>query len=70
MKKNEKFSVITYSLIEGKSKLNYVHWSDGLKMIIAKNRLVIELNSEEIEELVKSLPRTLGGTYKNKQSWK
>ena len=51
MKKNEKFSVITYSLIEGKSKLNYVHWSDGLKMIIAKNGLVVELNSEEIEEL-------------------
>ena len=66
MKKNEKFSVITYSLIEGKSKLNYAHWSDGLKMIIAKNGLVVELNSEEIEELVKSLPRTLGGTYKSK----
>ena len=65
MKKNEKFSVITYSLIEKGSKLNYIHWSDGLKMIISKNGLVVELNSEEIEELVKSLPRTLGGTYKN-----
>lgn len=42
---------------------SYEHWSNGLKMIIVKNGVTICLNSEEIEQLVKTLPKTLGGTY-------
>jgi hypothetical protein len=41
----------------------YTHWSDGLKMIIIKNGVTMRLNSEEIEQLVKALPRTVGGSY-------
>lgn len=41
----------------------YSHWSDGLVMYIQKNGKTIKLNSEEIQDLVKSLPRTLGGSY-------
>lgn len=58
-----KFSVYTYSyslLSDEKS----THWSDGLKMRIQKDGVTINLESEEIEALVKSLPRTFGGTYR------
>lgn len=41
----------------------YSHWSDGLVMYIQKNGKTIKLNSEEIQDLVKSLPRTMGGSY-------
>lgn len=41
----------------------YCHWSDGLKMYIKKDGKTITLNSDEIQKLVKSLPRTLGGRY-------
>jgi hypothetical protein len=56
------FSVHTYSLISENSPM-YVHWSDGLKMIIIKDGVTMRLNSEEIEQLVKALPRTVGGSY-------
>ena len=56
------FSVHTYSLITENSPM-YVHWSEGLKMIIIKDGITMRLNSEEIEQLVKSLPRTVGGSY-------
>jgi hypothetical protein len=56
------FSVGTYSIInEITSK--YCHWSKGLKMVISKNGITIKLNSDEIKELVNSLPRTIGGSY-------
>jgi hypothetical protein len=41
----------------------YCHWSDGLKMYIQKDGKTITLASDEIQELVRSLPRTLGGSY-------
>ena len=56
------FSVHTYSLISENSPM-YVHWSEGLKMIITKDGVTMRLNSEEIEQLVKALPRTVGGSY-------
>jgi hypothetical protein len=65
MKNNKNnFEVITYSIIsqESLSKF-YSHWSDGIKMIIRKGDVSIELNQEEVEMLVKSLPRTFGGKY-------
>ena len=57
-----RFSVHTYSLISENTPM-YTHWSDGLKMIIIKNGVTMRLNSEEIEQLVKALPRTVGGSY-------
>jgi hypothetical protein len=56
------FSVNTYSLINENSP-TYAHWSEGLKMIIIKDGVTMRLNSEEIEQLVKALPRTVGGIY-------
>ena len=62
MLNDSKFSVNTYSLINENSPA-YVHWSEGLKMIIIKDGVTMRLNSEEIEQLVKALPRTVGGIY-------
>lgn len=56
------FEVYTTTILENNSQ-QYVHWSEGLKMYIIKNGVTIILNPEEIEQLVKSLPRTVGGTY-------
>lgn len=58
----KRFSVHTYSIINEDSPM-YAHWSEGLKMIIMKDGVTLKLNSEEIEQLVKALPRTVGGTY-------
>ena len=55
------FNVATYSLLDRDVK--YCHWSEGLNMIIEKNGVTIKLNSEEIQQLVKSLPKTIGGRY-------
>jgi hypothetical protein len=45
------------------SKPGYTHWTDGLTLYIAKNGVTMKLNSEEVEQLVKALPQTIGGTY-------
>ena len=55
------FNVATYSLLD--KDVKYCHWSEGLNMIIKKNGVTVELNSEEIQQIVKSLPRTIGGRY-------
>ena len=55
------FNVATYSLLD--KGVKYCHWSEGLNMIIEKNGVTIKLNSEEIQQIVKSLPRTFGGCY-------
>ncbi len=55
------FNVATYSLLDRDVK--YCHWSEGLNMVIEKNGVTIKLNSEEIQQIVKSLPITLGGRY-------
>jgi hypothetical protein len=55
------FNVATYSLLD--KDVKYCHWSEGLNMIIEKNGVTIRLNSEEIQQIVKSLPRTFGGRY-------
>ena len=56
------FKVGTYSLYK-KDDSSYCHWSDGLKMVIEKDGIVIKLEGEEIKKLVGSLPRTVGGVY-------
>lgn len=59
---SKRFSVHTYEIINKDSPM-YAHWSKGLKMIIIKDGVKLKLNSEEIEQLVKALPRTVGGAY-------
>ena len=58
----QQFNVVTYS-IEEDGVLEYCHWSEGLNMIITKDGVTLTLNSEEIQQLVKCLPRTIGRTY-------
>lgn len=58
----KRFSVYTYSFVKEKSA-TYTHWSEGLNMVIVKDGVKITLNSEEIKQLVSSLPRTIGGQY-------
>ena len=41
----------------------YTHWSEGLTMYIVKDGETITLNSKEVQQIVKALPRTIGGTY-------
>lgn len=41
----------------------YCHWSEGLTMYIVKDGVTMKLDSEEIQQLVKALPRTMGGKY-------
>ena len=58
----QQFNVVTYS-IEEDGVLEYCHWSEGLNMIITKDGVTLTLNGEEIQQLVKCLPRTIGRTY-------
>lgn len=55
-----KFKVYTVQIV-GESS-NYVHWSEGLNLYIEKDGVRIKLNQEEIQQLVKALPKTIGGT--------
>ena len=57
-----KFDVCTYSIHETRD-YGFCHWSEGLNMMIIKDGVTIKLNSEEIQQMVKSLPRTFGGSY-------
>lgn len=61
----ENFDVVTYSVIDLNNEGGsiYVHWSKGLKMIITKGEQTIKLDENDIEKLVQSLPRTIGGGY-------
>ena len=58
----QNFSVYSYTIVT-EDMPTYCHWSEGLNMIIEKNGVTIKLNSEEIQQIVKSLPRTIGGRY-------
>ena len=59
---NKDFNVYSITTFDG-SESKYVHWSEGLTMYITKDGVTMKLNSEEIELLVKALPRTVGGSY-------
>jgi hypothetical protein len=45
------------------SEPGYSHWSEGLTMYIVKDGITMKLNPDEVKQLVKSLPSTMGGTY-------
>lgn len=61
--KEPDFTAYTYEVFDKDDKRMFVHWADGLKMIIRKGDVFISLNSEEIQKLVKALPKTFGGSY-------
>lgn len=57
----KEFKVFSYSTWEGKSE--WKHWSEDLTMYIKKDGKEIKLEGEELQEVVKALPRTFGGQY-------
>lgn len=57
------FQVCVYSIFDVENMSTYCHWSEGLHMLIIKDGVQIKLESDEIEQLVSKLPRTIGGTY-------
>lgn len=66
MKTKKEFTVSTFASFSDddlKENGGYSHWSKNLKMIIKKDGISIILNESEINELVKALPRTIGGVY-------
>lgn len=58
---NGEFSCYTIDANIGKQM--YKHWAEDLTMTISKNGVRIELTEDEIQKLVKSLPRTVSGRY-------
>jgi hypothetical protein len=58
------FNVFSYSICNTDGLFEYSHWTKGLKMIIIKNGITIELDGEEIQQLVNTLPRLLSQSYK------
>lgn len=66
MKTKEEFSVLTFASFSDDDlhkNGGYRHWSEKLNMVIKKDGVSITLNEKEIKELVKALPRTIGGRY-------
>jgi len=57
------FLVYTFDEITEENAPTYTHWTDGLTMVVEKNGVKIELVGDEIEKLVKTLPRTFGEQY-------
>lgn len=59
----EKFNVICYATHDPNDTELYTHWAKDLTMLISKNGQSIKLTEKEIQELVKCLPKTVGGKY-------
>jgi hypothetical protein len=47
------FKVGTYTLIK-QGASSWCHWSEGLKMVIEKDGIVMKLEGEEIEKIVRN----------------
>jgi hypothetical protein len=52
-----------YTLIMEEDEAGYTHWAEGLSMYIVKDGVTMKLDGNEVQQLVKALPRTIGGTY-------
>ncbi len=64
MKNNKNdFKVYALSTVKEGTEGYYTHWADGLTMYIVKNGVTMKLNEDEIQQIVKALPRTIGGSY-------
>ena len=55
-----KFSVWTVD----DTQEEYTHWSNGITTYIKKDGVTIKLTGKEVQEIINTLPRTFGGTYK------
>ena len=61
---NNKNDFQVYALeVVDKDTTGYMHWSEGLTLYIVKNGVTMKLNSEEIKQVVKALPETVGGKW-------
>lgn len=60
---NKSFKIATVQKIDKEDAGKWVHWSEGLSMYIEKDGICLKLDSEEIQDIVKALPRTFGGTH-------
>lgn len=61
---NNKNDFRVYALeVVDKDTTGYVHWAEGLTVYIVKDGVTMKLNSEEIKQVVKALPETVGGRY-------
>ena len=60
---NNTFNVYTVEHMDSADVDRYSHWAKDLVMYITKDGHTIKLDSNEIQQLVKSLPRTVGGSY-------
>lgn len=59
---NNNFKVYTLQNIYDDTSA-WHHWAEGLSMYIEKDGFVLNLNSNELQQLIKALPRTFGGRY-------
>jgi hypothetical protein len=61
---NNKNDFQVYALeVVDKDTTGYVHWAEGLTLYIVKNGVTMKLNSEEIQQVAKALPETVGGKW-------
>ena len=61
---NNKNDFQVYALeVVDKDTTGYMHWAEGLTVYIVKDGVTMKLNSEEIKQVVKALPETVGGRY-------
>jgi hypothetical protein len=56
------FQVYALEVVD-KDTTGYVHWSEGLTLYIVKDGVTMKLNSEEIQQVAKALPETVGGKW-------
>jgi hypothetical protein len=56
------FQVYALEVVD-KDTTGYVHWAEGLTLYIVKNGVTMKLNSEEIQQVAKALPETVGGKW-------
>jgi len=56
------FQVYALEVVD-KDTTGYVHWSEGLTLYIIKDGVTMKLNSEEIQQVAKALPETVGGKW-------
>jgi hypothetical protein len=61
---NNKNDFQVYALeVVDKDTTGYVHWAEGLTLYIIKDGVTMKLNSEEIQQVAKALPETVGGKW-------
>ena len=57
------FQVYSLQTVKEGEENKYAHWADGLTMYIVKDNVTMKLDENEIQKVVKALPKTIGGTY-------